>query len=161
MLAASPDANSVTLPICQSSPALPHQLCRGKPRGQTAGLTLEKFQKNQPTYVQGELAGTFGYIRMGRVKATVLSDHGKEAIVGIFQKDQSFGEACLGSAKLHTATIVALEECLITSITKETMLSTRNDSRSLAGRLRYRHGFLRAQDFDRHALLILSIADAL
>lgn len=91
-----------------------------------AGITLEKFQKNQPIFIQGELAGTFGYIRKGRVKATVLSDHGKEAIVGIFHKGQFFGEACLGSAKLHTATIVALEECLITSITKETMLSTLN-----------------------------------
>jgi len=91
-----------------------------------AGITLEKFQKNQLIFVQGELADTIGYIRKGRVKATVLSDHGKEAIVGIFQKGQFFGEACLGGAKLHTATIVALEECLITSITKQTMLSTLN-----------------------------------
>ena len=88
------------------------------------GITLEKFQKNQQIHVQGEPANTIGYIRKGRVKATTLSGHGKEAIVGIFHKGQFFGEACLGSAKLRTATIVALDECLITSITKEVMLST-------------------------------------
>jgi CRP/FNR family transcriptional regulator, cyclic AMP receptor protein len=91
-----------------------------------AGITLEKFQKNQQIFVQGEPADTVGYIRKGRVKATVLSHHGKEAIVGIFRKGQFFGEACLSSAKLRTATIVALEECLITLITKEAMLSTLN-----------------------------------
>jgi CRP/FNR family transcriptional regulator, cyclic AMP receptor protein len=90
------------------------------------GKTLEQFEKNQQLFVQGEPADTVGYIRKGRVKATVLSDHGKEVIVGIFQKGQFFGEACLGSAKLCIATIVALEECLITSITKEAMLSTLN-----------------------------------
>ncbi len=87
------------------------------------GITLERFQKNQQIYVQGEPADTVGYIRKGRVKATVLSDHGKEAIVGIFQEGQFFGEACLGSARLRASTVVALEECLITSITKEAMLS--------------------------------------
>jgi CRP/FNR family transcriptional regulator, cyclic AMP receptor protein len=91
-----------------------------------AGIALEKFQKNRQIFVQGEPADTVGYIRKGRVKATVLSDHGKEGIVGIFQKGQFFGEACLGSAKSQTATSVALEECLITLITREAMLSTLN-----------------------------------
>jgi CRP/FNR family cyclic AMP-dependent transcriptional regulator len=91
-----------------------------------AGITLEKFQKNQQIYVQGEPADTVGYLRKGRVKATVLSDHGKEAIVGVYQEGQFFGVACLAGARLRTSTAVALEECLITSITKETMLSTLN-----------------------------------
>lgn len=91
-----------------------------------AGMTLEKFQKNQLIFVQGGPADTVGYIRKGRVKATVLSNHGKEAIVGIFQKGQFLGEACLGGVKSRTATIAALEECLITSITKHAMLSTLN-----------------------------------
>jgi len=88
------------------------------------GITLEKFQKNQQIYVQGEPADTVAYIRKGRVKATVLSDHGKEAIVGVYQEGQFFGVACLGGARLRTSTAVALEECLITLITRETMHST-------------------------------------
>jgi CRP-like cAMP-binding protein len=89
-----------------------------------AGITLEKFQTNQQIYAQGEPADTVGYIRKGRVKATTFSNRGKEAIVGIFRKGQFFGETCLSVAEVRTSNIVALEECLITSITKEAMLST-------------------------------------
>ena len=90
------------------------------------GITLEKFQPRQQIHAQGEPADTVGYIRKGRVKATTFSNRGKEAIVGIFQKGQFFGETCLGMAAVRTSNIVALEECLITSITKEAMLSTFN-----------------------------------
>ncbi len=88
-----------------------------------AGATAERFQKNQKIYVQGEIADTVCYLDKGRVKAIVLSDLGKEAIVGIFHEGQFFGEACLGSAKLRIATIVAMEECLIISVKKKAMLS--------------------------------------
>jgi CRP/FNR family transcriptional regulator, cyclic AMP receptor protein len=87
------------------------------------GIASERFQKNQKIYVQGETADTVCYLRQGRVKATALSDLGKEAIVGIFHEGQFFGEACLGVVKLRTATVVAMEECLITSVKKQAMLS--------------------------------------
>ena len=66
-----------------------------------AGRTLERFQKNQQIHVQGEPADTVFYIRKGRVKATVLSDRGKEAIVGVYQEGQFFGVTCLGGARLR------------------------------------------------------------
>jgi CRP/FNR family transcriptional regulator, cyclic AMP receptor protein len=87
------------------------------------GVTLEKYQKNQQIFVQGDAADTVGFVRMGSVKATILSGYGREAIVGIFRQRQFFGEGGLGSSKVRTATFVALEESLLTLITKETMLS--------------------------------------
>ena len=89
-----------------------------------AGVTLERFQAGQQIHGQGEPADTVGYIRKGRVKVTTLSKRGKEAIVGIIQKGQFFAETCLGGANVRSATVVALEECLITSIAKDVMLST-------------------------------------
>jgi CRP/FNR family transcriptional regulator, cyclic AMP receptor protein len=89
-----------------------------------AGVTLERFPAGSQIQAQGEPADSVGYIRKGRVKVTTFSNRGKEAIVGILQKGQFFGEPCLGDASLRTATIVALEDCLITSVTKEAMLST-------------------------------------
>jgi len=89
-----------------------------------AGVTLERFEAGKQICGQGEPADTVGYIRKGRVKAMTLSNRGKEAIVGIIRDGQFFGEACLGSAKLRTATIVALEDCLITTVKREVMLST-------------------------------------
>jgi CRP/FNR family cyclic AMP-dependent transcriptional regulator len=89
-----------------------------------AGKKIEKYARNQKIYSQGEIADTVLFIREGKVKLTVLSEHGKEAIVGIFATGQFFGEACLDGVDLRTATSQALEDCLITSITRTAMLAT-------------------------------------
>jgi CRP/FNR family transcriptional regulator, cyclic AMP receptor protein len=87
------------------------------------GIAIEKYQKHQDIFVQGEAAGTVFYIQKGKVKVTVLSEHGKEAVVGILSQGQFFGEGCLEGAKLRTATTRAMEECLLTSLTKAVMIS--------------------------------------
>src|SRR6201747_1919881 len=88
------------------------------------GKTIEKYGKNQEIFAQGENADSVFYIQKGKVKITVLSEHGKEAVVGILTQGQFFGEACLDGAELRTATSHAMEDCLITSITKAAMLAT-------------------------------------
>jgi CRP/FNR family cyclic AMP-dependent transcriptional regulator len=89
-----------------------------------AGKMIGKFSKNQEIFSQGETAGAVFYIQKGRVKVTALSEHGKEAVVGILAPGQFFGEACLDGAELRTANTRAMEECLLTSITKTAMLAT-------------------------------------
>jgi CRP-like cAMP-binding protein len=89
-----------------------------------AGKTVQKYGKNQEIFTQGEIADRVFYIQKGKVKITVLSDHGKEAVVGILTQGQFFGEACLDGGPLRTATSRAMEDCLITSITKAAMLAT-------------------------------------
>jgi CRP-like cAMP-binding protein len=88
------------------------------------GKTIGKYGKNQEIFVQGQIADSVFYIQKGKVKITVLSEHGKEAVVGILTQGQFFGEACLDGAPLRTATSHAMEDCLITSITKAAMLAT-------------------------------------
>jgi CRP/FNR family cyclic AMP-dependent transcriptional regulator len=88
-----------------------------------AGKSIEKYERNQKIFSQGDVADTVFFIRKGKVKITVLSEHGKEAVVGILADGQFFGEACLEGAKRRTATSHAMEECLITSITKPAMLA--------------------------------------
>jgi CRP/FNR family transcriptional regulator, cyclic AMP receptor protein len=87
------------------------------------GRTVEKYAKNQKIFSQGDVAGSVFYIQKGRVKITVLSEHGKEAVVGILAEGQFFGEGCLGGTTLRTATSHAMEECVITSITKAAMFT--------------------------------------
>jgi CRP-like cAMP-binding protein len=69
------------------------------------------------------VADTVFYIQKGRVKLTVLSEQGKEAVVGILEPGQFFGEGCLNGHPLRIATTTAMEQCVITSITKEAMLA--------------------------------------
>ncbi len=88
-----------------------------------AGITTERYAKNQRIFSQGDVADAVFFIQQGKVKITVLSEHGKEAVVGIFAEGQFFGEACLEGAELRTSSSHALEECLLTSITRPAMLA--------------------------------------
>src|SRR4051812_15207142 len=91
-----------------------------------AGKATEKYRKNRKIFSQGDIADAVFFIHSGKVKITVLSEHGKEAVVGIFAEGQFFGEACLQAVELRTTTAYAMEECLITSITRSTMLAVLN-----------------------------------
>jgi CRP/FNR family cyclic AMP-dependent transcriptional regulator len=89
-----------------------------------AGKTILNFEKNQRVFRQGDVANAVFYIQKGSVKLTVLSRQGKEAVVGILEPGQFFGEGCLNGHPLRIATTTAVEECVITSITKEAMIAT-------------------------------------
>jgi CRP/FNR family transcriptional regulator, cyclic AMP receptor protein len=91
-----------------------------------AGISISRFCKNQKIFSQGDIADSVFFIQKGKVKITVLSDHGKEAVVGIFAEGQFFGESCLEGTELRTATSQAMEDCVITSITISAMLATLN-----------------------------------
>ena len=87
------------------------------------GRSIERYEKNQKIFSQGEVAESVFFLHTGRVKITVLSEHGKEAVVGIFKEGQFFGEAGLETGAIRTTTSHAMENCLITSITKQAMLA--------------------------------------
>jgi CRP/FNR family cyclic AMP-dependent transcriptional regulator len=88
------------------------------------GKSIERYARNQKIFSQGDIADAVLFIQKGKVKITVLSEHGKEAVVGIFAEGQFFGEGCLEGAKLRAATSHAMEDCLITSLTKSAMVAT-------------------------------------
>jgi CRP/FNR family transcriptional regulator, cyclic AMP receptor protein len=88
-----------------------------------AGKTVERYAKNQNIYGQGDAADEVFFIQKGKVKITVLSEHGKEAVVGILEEGQFFGEACIEGAERRNATSQAMEDCVITSMTKPAMLA--------------------------------------
>src|SRR5260370_38543675 len=87
------------------------------------GKTILEFHKNQDVFSQGDVADKVFYLQKGRVKLTVLSEHGKEAVVAILEPGQFFGEGCLNGHPRRIATTTAMEECLVTSITREAMIA--------------------------------------
>jgi len=87
------------------------------------GKTILKIKRNQHVFKQGDPADTVFYIQEGKVKVTVVSEQGKEAVVGILEPGQFFGEGCLNGHTLRIATTTAMEACVITSITKEAMIA--------------------------------------
>lgn len=89
-----------------------------------AGKTVSKYRKNQIVYQQGDIAETIFFLQSGRVTVTVVSAQGKEAVVGILESGQFFGEGCLNGHPLRIGTTKATEDCTIASISKAAMLST-------------------------------------
>jgi CRP/FNR family transcriptional regulator, cyclic AMP receptor protein len=92
-----------------------------------AGKTILEFRKDQVVFAQGDTADTVFYIQKGRVKVVVLSEQGKEAVVGILEPGQFFGEGCMNGHSVRIATTTAMEECLVTVITKVAMLAALHD----------------------------------
>jgi len=92
-----------------------------------AGKAVLEFHKNQNVFAQGDVADTVFYIQKGKVKMTVLSELGKEAVVGILEPGQFFGEGSMNGHKLRISTAMAMEDCVITAITKDAMLAALHD----------------------------------
>jgi CRP/FNR family cyclic AMP-dependent transcriptional regulator len=88
------------------------------------GKTIVRYDKNQIIFTQGDPANTIYYVQKGQVKVVVISEQGKEAVVGILEAGQFFGEGCMNGHSIRIATTTAMEECLVTAITKEAMLAT-------------------------------------
>jgi CRP/FNR family cyclic AMP-dependent transcriptional regulator len=87
------------------------------------GKTISRYRKDQIVFAQGDVADKIFYIQNGRVKVVVLSDQGKEAVVGILEPGQFFGEGCLNGHTSRVATTTAIEDCVITVITKVAMIA--------------------------------------
>jgi CRP/FNR family cyclic AMP-dependent transcriptional regulator len=91
------------------------------------GKTVVEFHENQTVFLQGEVADTVFYIQQGRVKLTVISEQGKEAVVAILEPGQFFGEGCMNGHPKRLATTTAMENCVITVITKAAMIAALHD----------------------------------
>jgi CRP-like cAMP-binding protein len=88
-----------------------------------AGKTILNYQRNQTVFEQGDVADAVFYLQKGRIKLTVISEQGKEAVIGILEPTQFFGEECLNGHPIRIAMTTAIEECVVTSITKAAMLA--------------------------------------
>src|SRR6202140_1074489 len=91
------------------------------------GKTIIEVRKNEHVFAQGDIADTVFYIQRGRIKLTVVSDHGKEAVVAILEPGQFFGEGCMNGHSRRISTTTAMEDCLITAITKAAMVAALHD----------------------------------
>jgi CRP/FNR family transcriptional regulator, cyclic AMP receptor protein len=92
-----------------------------------AGKHILEFRKDQHVFEQGDVADTVFYIQKGKVKLTVVSEQGKEAVVAILEPGQFFGEGCMNGHSLRIATTTAMENCVITSIAKAAMITAIHD----------------------------------
>ena len=107
----------------------------GKPRFQPAafletvakGRVITTHQKRDIIFAQGDDADSVFYIRKGKIKVTVLSKEGKEAVVAILGTDEFVGEGCLIGQPKRLATASAMTDCVTMRVEKTEILRVLQD----------------------------------
>lgn len=92
-----------------------------------SGRTTATYRAKQVIFTQGEEADSVYFIQNGKVKVTVISEHGKEAIVAVLGKGEFLGEGCLTAQRFRLATATAMTECEIMRIERATITRVLQD----------------------------------
>ncbi len=79
------------------------------------------FKENDNIYSQGDEATAICYLEQGRVKITVVSRTGKEAVLALLGENSFFGEGCLTGQRVRLSTAKALTACKVVTIDKDVM----------------------------------------
>jgi len=96
------------------------------------GTTKSTYAEDQIIFSQGKAADSIFYIKEGKVKLTVLSEQGKEAVVAILGSGDFFGEGCLAGQSLRMATAATMTECSIARLEKDAMIRVLHDEPEFA-----------------------------
>ena len=86
------------------------------------GRTVSTHPKKQIIFAQGDAADAVFYIKKGKVKVTVISKQGKEAVVALLSTDEFMGEGCLIGQPKRLATATAMTECVTMRVEKAEIL---------------------------------------
>jgi CRP/FNR family cyclic AMP-dependent transcriptional regulator len=92
-----------------------------------SGKTTLTCPKKRILFSQGDAADAVFYVQAGRVKLTVISSQGKEAIVAILEPGAFFGEGCLAGQLVCMATAAAAEKSTVVRIDKQAMIRVLHD----------------------------------
>jgi CRP-like cAMP-binding protein len=82
------------------------------------GRSISDYPKDKIVFRQGDPANAVFYIESGKVKKTVVSEQGKEAVVALLGSGDFFGEGCLAGEALRLSTVSTLNKCVIARMTK-------------------------------------------
>jgi len=86
------------------------------------GMKIEAFPKKQTVFAQGDSSDAVFYVKEGKVKLTVVSQLGKEATIGILNEGDFFGEGCLAGQPVRLCSAIAMTDCSVMRIDKESMM---------------------------------------
>ena len=86
------------------------------------GHSTVKYRKNEIIFSQGDPADAVFYIQKGKLKVTVVSDRGKEAVAAILGPDEFFGEACMAGQVQRLVTVSAMTDAVVVRIEKPEMV---------------------------------------
>ena len=102
--------------------------------GISRGNTALEYGANHVIFMQGQPADSMFFLTRGKVRLTVTSHDGKEAIVATLGSGEFFGEGCLAGQPLRMATATSVGNCTLTMVEKPTMARLLHEEQGLAER---------------------------
>src|ERR1700674_4350828 len=91
------------------------------------GRTIAEYSKDQMVFSQGDPANAIFYIQKGKIKLTVVSNNGKEAVIAVLDSGDFLGEGCLTAQRLRIAAATAISNCSIMRLEKAAMIRVLHD----------------------------------
>jgi CRP/FNR family transcriptional regulator, cyclic AMP receptor protein len=97
------------------------------------GKTIKNYNRDAFVFSQGDAADSIFYIEKGKVKISVISERGKEAVVAILGVGDFCGEGCLAGQARRMASAMSITDCTIVRMEKTAMVRVLHDEPSFAG----------------------------
>ena len=91
------------------------------------GKTIATYRKGQAVFAQSDAADAIFYLQKGKLKLTVVSNNGKEAVVALLGAGDFFGEGCLAGQQVRMATASAMADCAIVRLEKAEAIRVLHD----------------------------------
>jgi CRP-like cAMP-binding protein len=91
------------------------------------GTPAARYERGQPVFRQGDAADAVFYIQTGKIQITVISEQGKEGVIGMLDAGEFLGEGCLAGQPLHLASASATAEFTVVRIEKDAMIRALHD----------------------------------
>jgi CRP-like cAMP-binding protein len=82
------------------------------------GKSVIKCTPKKPVFRQGDPSDAIFYIEKGKFKLAVVSNRGKEAVVGILGPGDFVGEECLAGQRQRISSATPLSDCSVVRIDK-------------------------------------------
>jgi len=96
------------------------------------GRIVTSYAKKQILFSQGDVANSVFYIKKGKIKVTVVSKGGKEAVVAILGQDEFLGEGCLVGQPRRLGTAMAMTDCVTMKVEKAEIQRVLHDETAFA-----------------------------
>jgi CRP-like cAMP-binding protein len=94
--------------------------------------SLRSYAPREVVFAQGEAADAVFYLLRGRIKASLLSPRGREAVLTILGGDEFFGEGCLAGQSVRMMTATSITSSSVVRIEKAAMIRLLNERPAFA-----------------------------
>jgi CRP-like cAMP-binding protein len=97
------------------------------------GRSIVEYGQDEIVFAQGDPADAVFYIQSGKVKVTVLSEQGKEAVIAMLGANDFFGEGCLAGQMRRIATAATMTDSVVVRLEKAAIVRVIHQEPAFSG----------------------------